>query len=164
MLQVIYSVLTEHNISAQRLLQDFEEEYKEALASSGKMEEHLEHIVKASVAYMEATQNQEGVVGEIKQYIEEHLGDDLSRNTLAELACLNPSYLARLFRSKTGYSLVDYITKRKIKRVQKMLLTTDLSVSQIAFELGYTNMPYFSKVFKKETGCTPVEYRKNKGK
>lgn len=163
-LQVIYSVLTEHNISAQRLLQDFEEEYKEALASSGKMEEHLEHIVKASVAYMEATQNQEGVVGEIKQYIEEHLGDDLSRNTLAELACLNPSYLARLFRSKTGYSLVDYITKRKIKRVQKMLLTTDLSVSQIAFELGYTNMPYFSKVFKKETGCTPVEYRKNKGK
>lgn len=163
-LQVIYSVLTEHNISAQRLLQDFEDEYKEALTSSGKMEEHLVHIIKASVDYMQATQNQEGVVGEIKKYIEEHLGEDLSRNTLAELACLNPSYLARLFRSKTGYSLVDYITKRKIERVQKMLLTTDLSVSQIAFEFGYTNMPYFSKVFKKETGCTPVEYRKNRQK
>lgn len=160
-LQVIYSVLAEHNISAKQLLRDFEEEYKEALSSSQLMEAHLEHMVRTAVDYMQATQNQEGVVGEIKKYIEDHLDEDLSRNTLAELACLNPSYLARLFRNKTGYSLVDYITNRKIERVQKLLATTNLSVSQIAFSVGYTNMPYFSKVFKKVSGCTPVEYRKN---
>ncbi len=159
-LQVVYSVLTEHNISAQQLLGNFEEEYQDALASSTRMEEHLEHIVRTSVDYMRATQNQEGVVGEIKKYIEEHLSEDLSRNALAEIACLNPNYLARLFKSRTGYSLVDYITKRKMEKVRKLLLTTDWSVSQIALELGYTNMPYFSKVFKKEAGCTPVEYRK----
>lgn len=49
---------------------------------------------------------------------------------------------------------------KKMEKVQKLLLTTDWSVTQIAQELGYTNMPYFSRVFKKETGCTPVEYRK----
>lgn len=162
-LQAVYSVLAEHNISAQQLLKHFEEEYEEALNSSGKMEKHLEHIIQTSVDYMEATQNQEGVVGEVKKYINAHLGEDLSRNTLAELACLNPNYLARLFRNKTGTSLVDYITKKKIEKVQKLLLTTDLSVTEIALELGYTNMPYFSKVFKKEAGCSPVEYRKNKG-
>lgn len=162
-LQIIYSVLAEHNISAQQLLKDFEEEYQEALNSSRKMEEHLEHIIQTSVDYMEAIKNQEGVVGKIKKYIETHLGEDLSRNTLAQLACMNPNYLARLFRNKTGVSLVDYITKKKIEKVQKLLLTTDLSVSQIAFELGYTNMPYFSKVFRKEVGCSPIEYRKNKG-
>ena len=162
-LQVVYSVLTEHNISAQSLLRDFEGEYGESLTSSAAMEAHLEQIIEAAVGYMQATRDKEGVVGEIKKYIDMHLGEDLSRNRLAELACLNPSYLARLFRSRTGYSLVDYITKRKIEKVRDMLLTTDRTVSEIANELGYTNMPYFSKVFKKETGCTPVEYRKAQG-
>lgn len=163
-LQVVYSVLTEHNISAQSLLRDFEGGYGESLTSSAAMEEHLERIITAVVNYMQATRDQEGVIGKLKNYIERHLGEDLSRNKLAELACLNPSYLARLFRSRTGYSLVDYITKRKIEKVREMLLTTDKTVSEIANELGYTNMPYFSKVFKKETGCTPVEYRKQQKK
>lgn len=163
-LQVVYSVLAEYNISARELLHNYEEEYEEALGSREKMEQHLEHIIQTSVGYMESVKHQEGVVGEVKKYIEEHLAEDLSRDTLAGLVYLNPNYLARLFRSKTGYSLVDYITKQKIARVEKLLLTTELSVTQIAQQAGYTNMPYFSKVFKKETGCTPVEYRRNGGK
>ena len=162
-MQVVYSVLTEHNISARDLLHDIEGEYGESLASSAAVEAYLERIIEAAVGYMQATKDKEGVVGEIKKYIDQHLGEELSRNRLAELACLNPSYLARLFRSRTGYSLVDYITKRKIEKVRDLLLTTDKTVSEIAGELGYTNMPYFSKVFKKETGCTPVEYRKAQG-
>lgn len=159
-IQIVYSVLAEYNISAQQLLQQFEEGYADAVASSEKMEKYLEKIIMAALEYIRSVRHQEGVIGKIKKYIDEHLDEDLSRNTLAKVACLNPNYLARLFHSKTGDSLVDYITKRKMEKVKKLLLTTDLSVSQIALMLGYTNMPYFSKVFKKETGCSPIEYRR----
>lgn len=161
-IQIVYSVLTDYNISVKELLlqQDYEEKYKEALTSSGKMLEHLERIIHISTRHIEAVKHEKGVVGEVKKYIDGHLGGDLSRNTLAGLVYLNPNYLARLFRNETGYSLVDYITNKKMEKVQKQLLTTNLSVTQIAQELGYTNMPYFSRVFKKETGCTPVEYRR----
>lgn len=161
-LQMVYSVLTDCNISVKELLMqyDFEENYKEALTSIEKLLEHLERIIQTAVHHIDSVRHEKGVVGEIKKYIDEHLGEEMSRNSLAELVYLNPSYLARLFRNETGYYLVDYITMKKMEKVQKLLLTTDWSVTQIAQELGYTNMPYFSRVFKKETGCTPVEYRK----
>lgn len=161
-LQMVYSVLTDCNVSVKELLMqyDFEENYKEALTSIEKLLEHLEKIIQTAVHHIESVRHEKGVVGEVKKYIDEHLDEDLSRNSLAGLVYLNPSYLARLFRNETGYYLVDYITMKKIEKVQKLLLTTDRSVTQIAQELGYTNMPYFSRVFKKETGVTPVEYRK----
>ena len=162
-IQFVYSVLAEYNISAQQLLQQFEASDADAASSSEKMEKYLEEIIMGAMDCIRSVQHQEGVIGKIKKYIDGHLDEDLSRTTLAKVACLNPNYLARLFHSKTGESLVDYITRRKLEKVKRLLLTTDLSVSEIAFMLGYTNMPYFSKVFKKETGCSPVEYRRQNG-
>lgn len=161
-LQVVYSVLAEHNISARQLLESVQEEEQQAFRTSADMLLHLEKIIHMAIRSVEEVRNQDTVVGKVRQYIEEHIGEDLSRNLLADLVYLNPNYLSRLFRSETGYSLVDYITQRKIARVRKLLTTTDLSVSEIAQQLGYTNMPYFSRVFKKETGCSPLEYRKGK--
>ncbi|MBS5522313.1 MAG: AraC family transcriptional regulator, partial [Clostridiales bacterium] len=53
----------------------------------------------------------------------------------------------------------DYIIKKKIYVACELLSTTKLSVSKVAECIGYTHMPYFSKIFKKETGMTPNEYR-----
>lgn len=160
-MQTVYSVLATCHISVQELPDSMQEEYRGAFDSSDSMMKYLEHVIHAAASCIDNMRNQEGVVGKIRQYIEENLDSDLNRDVLAQQVYLNPNYLARIFRNKTGYSLVDYITTRRIEKVKELLMTTDMSVTQIAQQLGYTNMPYFSRVFKKETGCTPVEYRRN---
>lgn len=98
-------------------------------------------------------------VDNIKEYICENLEKDLSRNELAERVFLNPEYLSKLFKKKTGVSLSTYITNEKINVSKGLLIKSDMSVSIIASKVGYSNFSHFSQVFKKQTGLTPVEFR-----
>lgn len=158
-MQMVYAALAEQNILAEQLIRDLHPDTGNALESVEHMMQYLRHIVEASMQYIENASRKNCMVSQVKQYIAEHIGEDLSRDLLAGIVYLNPNYLSRLFRNETGKSLVDYITGEKIAVVRKLLLETNLSVTEIAQRLGYTNMPYFSKVFKKETSLSPVEYR-----
>lgn len=158
-LQMLYSVLAQNNISAAQLFRDQAEQTEKAQASVEAMESYLSQLVCRSCAYLEQAAGGNPLVEQVKEYIDAHLTEDLSRDLLAGIVYLNPNYLSRLFRQETGKSLVDYITHRRIQRVKLLLRTTNLSVTEAAGQMGYTNMPYFSKVFKKEVGCSPVEYR-----
>lgn len=117
---------------------------------------------KNKVFQGEEEENGSNVVEKVKNYIRQHIKEDLSRDRIAQAVYLNPAYLSRVFRAQTGISLVDYMTREKIRQIQILLRSTDRSVSDIAGEFGYTNMPYFSQVFKKITGCSPLEYRKGR--
>ena len=103
--------------------------------------------------------NNKEVVLRIKKYIDEHLSYSITRQEIAECVFLNKDYVSRIFKEETGTSIVDYIIKKKIYVACELLSTTKLSVSKVAECIGYTHMPYFSKIFKKETGMTPNEYR-----
>lgn len=100
------------------------------------------------------------VVEKVQDYMLEHLGEEFSRERIAEKVYLNPAYLSRLFRRETGLSLTDYIVKLRIMKAKEQLEYSNQKVSDIAFEVGYSNFSHFSKLFKKTTGLTPQEYRK----
>jgi len=100
------------------------------------------------------------VVHKVQRYMLEHLGDEFSRERVAEQVYLNPAYLSRLFRRETGLSLTDYIVKQRIAKAREDLEKTNLKISDIAIEVGYANFSHFSKLFKRSTGLTPQEYRK----
>lgn len=102
----------------------------------------------------------EVLIRTLKKYIDEHLDHELSRKELANSVFLSESYISHIWRSVTGSSLKDYITTMKIEQAKKMLRETGYSISQIALMLGYTHFAYFSSTFKKKTGFTPAEYRK----
>ncbi|MDF2939058.1 MAG: hypothetical protein K0Q90_4431, partial [Paenibacillaceae bacterium] len=100
------------------------------------------------------------VVQKLKAYIDEHLEDNLSLNILSEVASLAPAYVSTLFGEVMKESFTDYVTRVRLDKAAAMLRTnTDLSVTEIAGQVGYKNVQYFHNKFKQKYGVTPVQYR-----
>ncbi|MHA7966511.1 response regulator transcription factor [Paenibacillus sp. CAU 1782] len=99
------------------------------------------------------------VIDRLCQYIEEHLGEDVSLVHLAEVHYFNPSYLSRLFKQERGINLSEYIDKCRIRRSKELLKGADLKIREVALLVGYDAAHSFTRFFKKATGLTPQEYR-----
>ncbi len=100
------------------------------------------------------------VVQKLKAYIDEHLEDNLSLNILSEVANLAPAYLSTLFGEVMKESFTDYVTRVRLDKAAAILQeNTDLSVTEIASQVGYKNVQYFHNKFKQKYGVTPVQYR-----
>lgn len=106
-----------------------------------------------------ATYN-EAVAWQVKSYILEHLGEPLSRDSIAEQVNLSPDYMSKMFKTVVGKNLSQYIVDERMEKAVFLMRTTRLNVSQIATEVGCDNFSYFSKLFKKYTGVSPRDYRR----
>lgn len=89
----------------------------------------------------------------------DHIDSEISLNKIAKKLFISRSYLSMLFREKTGWNLIDYITFIKIERAKILLSDRNLKNYDIASKLGYCD-EYFTKLFKKVVGVTPTTYRK----
>lgn len=78
----------------------------------------------------------------------------------ADKVCLSPNYFGDLIKKETGQSAQEYIQHKLIDLAKEMILGSDKTVSQIAFELGFQYSQHFNRMFKKNVGCTPNEYRR----
>lgn len=92
-------------------------------------------------------------------YIEEHLQEPLTINTLCSIMHFHPNYFIRYFKEATGQSPMEYISTLRVEHAQRMLQSDDLAIQEIAVKLGFKSSYYFSRVFKKKTGFTPSDYR-----
>lgn len=92
-------------------------------------------------------------------YIYDHLHTRITVNALAELVNLNPSYLSKLFKKEMGCSMNQYIRDKKISTAKNMLVYSEYSPAQIAAILAFPSQSYFTEIFRKHTGMTPVRYR-----
>ncbi|NOU68874.1 response regulator [Paenibacillus sp. LMG 31461] len=99
------------------------------------------------------------IVRRVHEYVSANLDKDLSLNRLADLVFLAPFYFSRLYKSKTGTSITDYIAELRIQKAKQLLLETSHKVADIGVMLGYFSPPYFTRFFKKATQLTPQEYR-----
>lgn len=95
------------------------------------------------------------------KYIKNSLSEDLSNKALAERVNLIPQSFYRLFKHEVGMSPQAYVRKIKINKACNYLHYTNYSIDQIAFECGFNNRHYFSKIFKELIKMPPVRYRKN---
>ncbi len=94
------------------------------------------------------------------EYIEHHLGENLSADALAGRVGYAGYYLSRLFKKETGFSIDEYTRNARIERAKIMLVTTKDSIQEIADTLGFGDRSYFSVTFKDVTGIPPAAYRK----
>lgn len=94
-------------------------------------------------------------------YINAHYTDNVSAFELAEMCHLSETHLYRLFKKETNKTPVDYRNFLRTQRACLLLKETDLPVSEIAYQLGFDSIYYFSRIFKKYMGLSPVMYIKN---
>ncbi len=92
-------------------------------------------------------------------YIDSDLTADLSLRALAAMQNVSAGYLSALFRQETGQTLTEHVNQKRIKRAMQLLKTTKLQIQTIAQHCGIVDVHYFSKLFKKQVGKTPKEYR-----
>ncbi|RSX54040.1 AraC family transcriptional regulator [Bifidobacterium goeldii] len=99
-------------------------------------------------------------VAESMDYIHYHLHERITVPILAKHVHLNPTYLSELFKRETGETISRYVTGKRVEAAQNMLKYSEYGFAEIAQILAYRSQSHFSKVFKKETGYTPGEYRR----
>lgn len=92
-------------------------------------------------------------------FIQLNLSNTVTVKMLAGMVNLHPDHLSRLFLKLTGERPLSYIHRKRIERAQYLMITTDMSLSQIAAATGFDNVAHFSRVFKKITSLTPARYR-----
>ena len=93
-------------------------------------------------------------------YIKEHLTEDLSLESMAEQMSISPIYFHNTFKASVGKTLRNYVEEQRLKKAIHLLTTTDYSLTQIAYESGFSSQSYVSYVFKRKMKVTPRDYVK----
>lgn len=108
----------------------------------------------------DTTTSQNPVVADIVSFIEENLCASISIRTISELFHYNPKYIGRMFKQEMGCSIRAYIYDRRVKRAMLQLRESNAGITDIATQMGFDNVSYFNRCFRKITGMSPTEYRK----
>lgn len=119
--------------------------------------ETLDHF--SNIAFSHTTNYNLTIIKKSIAYINDHYNQNLTLNMVAEHIGLNHAYFSTLFKKETGVNFSNYLLNLKIENAKLLLKNSNLSLINIAIELGYDNQSYFSNVFKKVTGMTPKQYR-----
>ena len=96
----------------------------------------------------------------VLEYIHANISYQLNVEELSDVAHVTKPYFIKLFKHEFGISPVQYINGKKVERAQLLLFTTDKSVKEVAYTLGFSDQNYFIRLFRKVTDITPQEYRK----
>lgn len=92
-------------------------------------------------------------------YVKQNIGKTIRQEQLEDVACLTRSHLNRLFHESYGMSSMQYVIRQKVQYAQQLLLTSDMSVSSVAEAIGISDTSYFIRLFRKQIGFTPQDYR-----
>lgn len=122
----------------------------------------LERVVDEGIMNMKVDKQIEGPIRKAINYVDQHLDCSLSLKEVANHVHLNPSYFSVLFKEQTNMTYSEYVTRSRIQKAKNLLISSDLSVEEIAEIVGYRTSKYFIKIFKEYEGVTPSRYKKIK--
>jgi transcriptional regulator GlxA family with amidase domain len=96
----------------------------------------------------------------VAAHVETNLDKAIRSSELAALVRLNPCYFSRVFRESFGESPLRYVTRLRIERAQRLMLSSAVPLSQIALECGFADQAHFSRLFRRMAGDTPRAWRR----
>lgn len=94
------------------------------------------------------------------EFIKNNLTNDLNLTVLASISGFSPTHFHKMFKSATGKTLRDYIEDQRIKKAVNLIIETDRTITEIAYECGFSSQSYFNYVFKRKMKITPKQYAK----
>lgn len=132
---------------------------------AGSMVSQINHslevfIGKLTEIYVENNGNKRHwIMDQVLQYVEENYHTALSTKDIAQRFFINASYFSKLFHDQMGCTFSDYLISVRIEKAKVMLTQTNMKLYDIAYAVGYSNVQYFSTIFKEKEGTTPSRYR-----
>jgi two-component system response regulator YesN len=132
------------------------------VASVEQLRDEAYKIISIGFAYRDRQPNSQHahLIRRAKEYIEGHYADpELSLSEVAAQANLSPSHFSSVFSQETYQTFKEYLTELRINKAKELLRMTRLRSTDIAYQVGYNDPHYFSSVFKKNTGLSPIEFR-----
>ena len=100
-------------------------------------------------------------IASAREYINKNYNTDISLDDVSREVNISPYYFSKLFKDETGEGFVEYLTNLRIEKAKELLSGTSYSMKEICQMVGYTDPNYFSRIFKKNVGVTPTEYKEN---
>lgn len=123
------------------------------------MREHVETVLTDS----QVKQRMKNIkrFNTILEYIEENFRRDLTLEAISETAHMSKYHFCRMFKQMTGHTVSHYINSLRIQEADDLLMTSDMSISEIAFQVGFHDTSYFSRIYKKFKEASPSDRRHN---
>ena len=141
----------------QNLIKNRQRAFCDKVESRGIVFHLLSRFIKQGQSKIEMEDNR---IAKTVLYIRKHLYEAIELEKLADISCLSKDHFIRLFKKELGTTPLQYINQKKIEKAQLLLITEELAVKEIAFQLAFDDYSYFNRLFKKTTGVTPQEYRR----
>ena len=103
----------------------------------------------------------DNVIDKAKIYLEENYANDISLDEVSQNVDISPYYFSKLFKDATGCTFIEYLTGLRIEKAKELITGSDLTMKEICQQVGYADPNYFSRIFKKNVGLSPTEYKEN---
>ena len=126
-------------------------EYKNAIEERNKL---YDEITKSSLTF-----NTTDKIKIILNYINEHFAEDISINTLATLCDYSEYHFMRFFKKHIGLTCIQYINNLRLEKASILLTSSNMPITNISLDVGFDNLSYFNKLFKRKYKLTPKEFR-----
>jgi len=96
----------------------------------------------------------------VKRYIDLHYREKITLEELIQLSCINRTALNTKFKRSYGFSPIDYVINKRIEEAKLLLAETALEINELSERVGFSSASYFSRIFRRYTGMSPNEYRR----
>lgn len=158
---IFFSYLYEHNADVTELFtpEYTYMDYMDCFTSVQQLREGVRYMLNA-LDMLQIRNVSISDVEKARMYIAENITNPITVTSVSEYVNLSAEYFTKLFKKETGQNIKEYILQSKISAAKDMLDHSNMSISMIALELGYSNFSHFTQVFKKYEKVTPSEYRK----
>ena len=129
------------------------------------VDEILLYLAQDMIRYIrlvKESRRQAGIkpIRDAKEYIREHLPENISLEQISAMSGYNAAYFSTMFKKETGITISEYIIQTRMEKAKELLRFTNMSVASICEQVGYADVKSFTRNFKKSTGMKPSEYRK----
>ncbi|WP_211748644.1 helix-turn-helix domain-containing protein [Paenibacillus sp. Marseille-Q4541] len=164
LLHSIYPLLHKNGIALHSIYLGEEPQESDVTRSFPALREWAHELISRSGLLIHPEgEDTHSTVKKVCLYIDARLEYELGREEIADFIGFHPAYLSRFFKKEMDMSLSSYILHARVQKAQELLLTTSATVTDIASKVGYFNYTHFTKMFKKYTGLTPQQYRRQIG-
>jgi AraC-like DNA-binding protein len=120
--------------------------------------QHISVVSNQIVVHRENAESP--VIRRAKEFIVENQAEDLSLGQVAKAVNTSTFHFCKMFKKATGLNFTEYVSRVRVEKARNLLLNPNLRISEIAYEVGFQSLTHFNRVFKKITGQSPTDYRR----